>query len=95
MGLPPPRAGDPTISFNKRVSDRCARPPLRCPNVSHDAVVARRRLRELSAAAGRADAGLVAGRLTELQHARIERARAELPRVWTQLRRRGDRAWRH
>jgi CHAD domain-containing protein len=62
--------------------------------VHHDAVVARRRLRELSGAVGRANTALVAGRLIELQQARIERARDELPEVWTQLCRRGDRAWR-
>lgn len=59
----------------------------------HDAVVTRRRLRELSGAVGRADAGLVAGRLTELQRARVERTRDELPTAWAKLCRRGDHAW--
>jgi CHAD domain-containing protein len=60
----------------------------------HDAVLARQRLRELSRVSGRADVGLVAGRLIGRQQRRIERARGEIPEAWERLCRRGKRAWR-
>ena len=61
----------------------------------HDAVVARQRLRELARVSGRADVGLVAGRLMEREQQRIDHAREQIPTMWKRLRRRGDRAWRH
>ena len=60
----------------------------------HDAVVARRRLRELARVSGRADVGLVAGRLIEREQREIDDARKQLPAAWKRLRKRGDRVWR-
>jgi CHAD domain-containing protein len=59
----------------------------------HDAVVARRRLRDLSRVSGRADSGLVAGRLIEREQQRIDNAREQIPAVWERLRTQGERAW--
>lgn len=55
-----------------------------------DAIVAEERIR---AYAESADAAFGAGRLVERQHARRVRARAELPKAWKRLRRRGRQAW--
>ena len=60
----------------------------------HDAVVARRRIRELARVSGRADVGLVAGRLIEREQSEIDDARKQLPAAWKRLRKRGDRVWR-
>ena len=59
----------------------------------HDAVVARQRLRELSRVSGRADAGLVAGRLLEREQRRIEAEREQIPEAWKNVCRSGERAW--
>ena len=61
----------------------------------HDAVVARRRLRELARVSGRADVGLVAGRLIEREQRQIDDARKLVPVAWKRLRKRGDRVWRN
>lgn len=60
----------------------------------HDAVVARRRLRELAYTAGRPDASLVAGRLIERQERRMREAGERLPTAWKRLEKRGLRALR-
>jgi CHAD domain-containing protein len=56
-----------------------------------DAVVAEERIRALSEAA---DAAFGAGILVERQRLRQAQARADLPRAWRRLRRRGRKAWR-
>jgi CHAD domain-containing protein len=61
----------------------------------HDAVVARRRLRELARVSGRADVGVVAGRLIEREQRQIDDARKRVPVAWKRLRKRGDRVWRN
>jgi CHAD domain-containing protein len=58
-----------------------------------DAVVARRHLRRLARTAGRAGAGVAAGRLIQLQEQRIEDARRRLPKAWKRLMKRGRAAW--
>jgi len=56
-----------------------------------DAVVAEERLRALS---GTTDAAFGAGILVERQRLRRAQARAQVPRAWRRLRRRGRNAWR-
>jgi CHAD domain-containing protein len=58
-----------------------------------DAVVARRRVRELSHTSKRPDPSLVAGRLIERQEQRMRDARRRLPAAWKRLEKRGRRAW--
>jgi CHAD domain-containing protein len=58
-----------------------------------DAVVARRKLRQLARSARQRDASLVAGRLIERQEQRMRTAREELPAAWKRLEKRGRRAW--
>jgi CHAD domain-containing protein len=59
-----------------------------------DAVVARQQLRRLARLSGRVDAGVVAGRLIQLQEQEIRAAREALPRAWKRLMKRGRKAWR-
>jgi CHAD domain-containing protein len=58
-----------------------------------DAVIARRRLRDLSLASKRPDTSLAAGRLIERQEQRMHDARKRLPASWKRLEKRGRRAW--
>jgi CHAD domain-containing protein len=58
-----------------------------------DAVVGRRRLRQLAHQSVTADAALVAGRLIERQEGRADTARSHLRSAWRQLEHRGKRTW--
>src|SRR5262249_48089396 len=59
-----------------------------------DAVVAEGRLRELAAEVRSRRTGFVAGLLVERQHARRQTARAAFAEVWSEVARRGRKAWR-
>jgi CHAD domain-containing protein len=58
-----------------------------------DAVVARRRLRDLARQSGSTGAALVAGRLIEIQERRAAKARRKLDKAWRRLERHGKEAW--
>jgi CHAD domain-containing protein len=58
-----------------------------------DAVTAGGRIRAVRAASANADTAFAAGRLVERQAFRRVEARAELPKAWRRLERRGRKAW--
>jgi CHAD domain-containing protein len=74
------------ISSSKRLQDAMGE--------HQDAVVARRRLRQLAGQAESKDGALLAGRLIEREEDRIRCARNEVPKLWRRFEEAGRRAWR-
>ena len=81
-----PRRAQKLISSSKRLQDAMGQ--------HQDAVVARRRLRQLARQAESKGGALVAGRLIEREENRIRYARNEVPKLWRRFEEAGTRAWR-